>query len=323
MKRLSLLVAGAAGLAACSDAPVAPHSQEPASVTSQQKADAAPKAPAKMGPDADTPSVTTTELGGGVYMLTGQGGNVGVAVGPDSVLVIDDQFERMSAAILSAISDTTDKPISAVINTHYHGDHTGGNAKLAAAGATILAHDNVHKRMSETQRSALFERDTPPADISKRPHMTYSAQTTFHTTGQKARIIHTPSGHTDGDSIVYFSDANVIHMGDNFFNGLFPYIDTAAGGSLKGMIAAHQTALDLANADTQIIPGHGPLASKADLLGAQILLKNIRAKVQARIDAGDNLEAAIAADPLAGLEAYESFITKDTMVKAAYMSLNP
>lgn len=267
------------------------------------------------------PSVKTTELGGGVYMLVGQGGNVGVAVGPENVVVIDDQFARMSTAIMDAIAAITDKPISFMINTHYHGDHTGGNAQFRAAGATILAHDNVHKRMSETQRSALFNRDTPPADASKRPHMTYSAQTTFHANGQMAKVIHVPSGHTDGDSIIYFADANVIHMGDNFFNGLFPYIDTAAGGSIDGMIAAHQTALDLANGETKIIPGHGPLSSKQNLQDAQAMLKDIRSKVQGRIDAGDSLEAAIAADPLAGMESYESFINKDNMVKAAYMSL--
>jgi len=275
----------------------------------------------KPAPAADAPSVETTDLGSGIYMIKGQGGNVGVAVGPDTVLVIDDQFARMSTAILGAIADITDKPVAYMINTHYHGDHTGGNENFAAAGATIIAHDNVHKRMSKTQQSDLFDRETPPANPAARPHITFSDTTTFQTTGQKAKIHHVAGAHTDGDSIIHFEDANVIHMGDNFFNGMFPYIDTAAGGSINGMIAAHQTALDLSDEATQIIPGHGAMSTKADLVAAQNLLKKIRAQVQARINAGNSLEEAIAADPLKGMESYAAFIDKDNMVKAAYLSL--
>lgn len=307
--KFALMTGAAASLMACSqaDAPAA-----------NAQTDAKTETPAAA---ANAPSVTTTALGNDLYMIKGQGGNVGVAVGPDSVLVIDDQFARMSTAILGAIADITDKPVAYMINTHYHGDHTGGNENFAAAGATIIAHDNVHKRMSEAQKSDLFDRATPPSNPAARPHITFSDTTTFQTAGQKAQVIHVPGGHTDGDSIIYFADANVIHMGDNFFNGLFPYVDTAAGGAIDGMIAAHQTALDLSNASTQIIPGHGPMSSKADLKAAQDTLKSIRDKVQARIDAGDNLDAAIEADPLKGMERYESFIDKKNMVKAAYISL--
>lgn len=308
--KLALTASAAAALCACTGANDAPAANAQAEKPAE-----------KAAATSDALSVKTTDLGSGLYMIKGQGGNVGVAVGPDSVLVIDDQFARMSTAILSAISDITDKPVAYMINTHYHGDHTGGNENFAAAGATIIAHDNVHKRMSETQKSDLFDRKTPPSAVSARPHITFSDTTTFQTAGQKAKIHHVPGAHTDGDSIIHFEDANVIHMGDNFFHNMFPYIDTAAGGSIKGMIAAHQKALDLSNEATQIIPGHGPMADKADLQAAQNLLKKIRARVQARINAGNTLEEAIAADPLKGMESYAAFIDKDNMVKAAYMSL--
>lgn len=307
--KASLLAASALTLMACSQA------DAPAATAQDAKSADKPAAA------ADMPSVDTTSLGSNLYMIKGQGGNVGVAVGPDSVLVIDDQFARMSTAILDAIAVITDKPVAYMINTHYHGDHTGGNENFAAAGATIVAHDNVHKRMSATQKSDLFDRETPPSVLSARPDITFSDTATFQTAGQKTVVYHVANGHTDGDSIVHFPDANVIHMGDNFFHGLFPYVDTAAGGTIDGMIAAHQTALDLSNDATQIIPGHGKMASKAELLAAQTLLKDIRGKVQARITAGDSLEDAIAADPLNGLERYESFIDKNNMVKAAYLSL--
>ncbi|MEE9347724.1 MAG: MBL fold metallo-hydrolase [Robiginitomaculum sp.] len=289
-------------------------------------ADVNPKAQAEVQSDAtaqkpDAPAVTLTDLGNGLYMLEGKGGNVGVAIGPDKIAVIDDQYAVMSAALLTQIKALSGKPIAYMINTHYHGDHTGGNIAFSEAGAVIIAHDNVHKRMSQTQKSALFNRPTPPSDKAALPHLSYSEQASVHMDGQRAIIIHVKNGHTDGDSLVHFPDANVIHMGDNFFHGLFPYIDTAAGGSLDGMIDAHSKALSLANEATQIIPGHGPLASTDELRKAQAMLIDVRARVQARIDAGDDMGKAVSADPLAGLEAYVSFIDKDNMVRSAYASL--
>lgn len=266
------------------------------------------------------PEVVTTDLGNNVYMLQGRGGNVGVSVGDDGVIVIDDQFAEMAPALMAAIAKISDAPIKFMVNTHYHGDHTGGNAEFRKIGAAVVAHHNVHKRQSSKIENQLFGRTVEPVADNMKPHLTYSESATFHMNGGHVQVIYAP-GHTDGDSLIYFEDANVIHMGDNFFNGLFPYVDIDAGGSVKGMIAAHQTALDLANAQTQIIPGHGPMATATDLKAAQDLLKDVLSRVKSRIDDGQNLEAILADNPLKGYEKFESFIDMDKMVRIAFREL--
>lgn len=262
-------------------------------------------------------SVTTTDLGGGVYMLEGRGGNVGVSIGEDGVIVVDDQFDYMVPAILDAIGDLTDQPVSFLINTHYHGDHTGGNPAMAEAGATIVAHHNVHKRLNMDFYNPVFDRETK-ARPEASPHLTYGSDAVFHINGQETHLIHTPGGHTDGDTIVFFKQANVIHMGDNYFNGMFPFIDAGSGGSIDGMIGAHNKALELSDESTQIIPGHGPMASMADLTEARDLLVEIKGRVKPFIDQDVSVDDAIAADPLAGLEDYEAFINKERMIRSVY-----
>ena len=317
--KIALIGLSAAVLAACSnadaqqDAPKAEAAATPEKVEEKatKKAEAAP---------ADLPKITTTDLGGGVYMLVGRGGNVGVSIGDDGVIMIDDQFDNMSQPLMDAILQLTDQPVRFLLNTHYHGDHTGGNEAFGKSGASIIAHDNVHARMSTQTYNPLWDRTTQPSDPAARPVLTYSEDASFHMNGQTAYAIHTPAAHTDGDSIIYFSGADVLHMGDNFFNGMFPFIDTGAGGTVDGMIAAHETALNRTGEATKIIPGHGPLASRADLKAAQAALIEARDKVKARIAAGDNVEAAIAADPLAGMEDMEGFINKERMIRIIYAS---
>ena len=310
----SLLIGGSVlTLTACSQA----DAKQAATPTDEVKPAAAE---VKAEPAPDLPKIETTNLGGGVYMMKGRGGNVGVSIGEDGVIMIDDQFDNMSQPLKNAIAALTDQPVRFLINTHYHGDHTGGNEAFGENGASIIAHHNVHKRMSSDTYSPLWDRTTEASDPAARPVLTYSADATFHMNGQTAHAIHVPAAHTDGDSLIYFAGADVLHMGDNYFNGLFPYIDTGAGGTVDGMIAAHNIALEKITDATQIIPGHGPLASKTDLMAARDMLIDVRDKVKVHIKAGDTVDAAIAADPLAGMESFESFINKERMVRTIYLS---
>ena len=270
---------------------------------------------------ASNPDITTQELGGGFYMLLGPGGNIGVSVGDDGVFIIDDKFSRFADQIIGQIRAITDAPIRYVINTHYHGDHSGANAEMKDTGAVIVAHENVRKRMGMSFENKAFGRTVEAVDENLWPDVTYSENATFHFNGQTVHAIHTPNAHTDGDSILYFEEANILHMGDNFFLGLFPYIDVDGGGSLAGMIAAHERALEFVNDETKIIPGHGPLAVKADLIKTQDMLKIIQKRVEDEIARGATLENILKKDILADYAEYSSFIDKDTMVKISYRSL--
>ena len=270
-----------------------------------------------------TPSknIKIETLGKTFYMLTGPGGNIGVSTGDDGVFVIDDKFDRFGEEIIDVIQSLSSEPIRFVVNTHYHGDHTGGNSKLKATGATIVAHDNVRSRMGISFENKLFGRTVKATEPKQWPDVTFSENATFHMNGQTVNVIHTPNAHTDGDAIIYFTEANILHMGDNYFNGLFPYIDVDSGGSLQGMIQAHQVALDMINDETQIIPGHGPLAVKNDLKTAQSLLIDVQSRVKERMNKGENLDTIIAAKPLADYSSFSSFIDEEKMVRIAYVSL--
>ena len=283
-----------------------------------QKADTAEKPAAT---SQAKPDITTQDLGGGFYMLLGPGGNIGVSVGEDGVFVIDDKFARFADQIIGQIRAITDAPIRYVLNTHYHGDHTGANKEMKETGAVVMGHDNVRKRMGMTFENKVFGRTVEATDPALWPVLTFSETATLHFNGQTVRAIHTPNAHTDGDSIVYFEEANLLHMGDNYFNGLFPYIDIDGGGSLAGMIAAHQTALDMINDDTKIIPGHGPLAVKADLIKTQDMLKTIHSRVKEEIDKGASLDEILKKDLLADYSEYASFINEENMIKIAHRSI--
>lgn len=234
-----------------------------------------------------------------VYMLTGAGGNVGVSSGSDGLYIIDDQVKEVSGPLLGAIRKISDKPIRFVINTHYHGDHTGGNESIGKAGAVIVAQDNVYKRMSTDQASVFMNNVTPAYAKAALPVITFNDRVSFHLNGETAKVFHVANGHTDGDSIIYFEGSNVIHMGDMYFNGLYPYVDLDAGGSIKGMIEAAELALSLSNDGTRIIPGHGPLALTDDLRGYRDYLVQATANVQSLIDEGNDLQQVIAARPTA------------------------
>ena len=267
------------------------------------------------------PKIKTTDLGGGFYVLFGPGGNIGVSVGEDGVYLIDDKFANNAVEIIERIGEITDQPIKYVLNTHLHGDHTGSNVEMKAVGATVMAHDNVRSRMQTSYENKTFGRTVEAREADALPVLTFSDTATLYFNGQTVKSIHTPHAHTDGDSIVFFKEANIIHMGDNYFNGLFPFIDMDAGGHMDGMIAAHNTALALADGNTQIIPGHGPMSSKADLAAARDLLVDVRARVKAHMDDGKSLEQIIAAKPLSDLSKYASFIKEDGIITFAYKSI--
>ena len=243
------------------------------------------------------PEFSTFQLSDTVYMLTGVGGNVGISTGEDGLYIIDDQVRQVTGPLLDAIRKVSDKPIKFVINTHYHGDHTGGNEVIAGSGAVIIAHDNIRKRLSADQVNIFLKATTPAFEKAALPILTFNDQMSLHFNGETATAYYVAEGHTDGDAIIHFPVSNVIHMGDMFFNGRYPFVDLDAGGALQGMIVAAELALSMANESTRIIPGHGPLGMTEDLKNYRDLLLEASARVQTLIDQGMSLEQIITAKP--------------------------
>ncbi|WDI32119.1 MBL fold metallo-hydrolase [Hyphococcus flavus] len=280
-------------------------------------------APALAQRDFSDVEIKTTDLGAGVYMLEGAGGNIGLSVGEDGAFVIDDQFAPLADKIVAAIAEVSDKPVEFVVNTHWHGDHTGGNEEMSDLGAHIVAHDNVRQRLKEGM-SRDDGRVTPAAPEGALPVITFSHSMLFYWNGHDIRVWHPENAHTDGDAIIFFKDANIVHMGDVFFNGWYPYIDLESGGDMDGYISTHEKVLSKVDDETRIIPGHGPLASKADLQNTVDMLKEVRVRVQRMIDDGMSEDEVVAASPLADLDDEWSwqFINGERMTRMAYRSLS-
>lgn len=266
-------------------------------------------------------TIKTTEVVPGIYMLEGAGGNIGLSTGDDGAFIIDDQFAPLSERIKTAISAVTDNELSFLLNTHWHGDHAGGNENFAAAGAMIVAHDNVRKRLKEGRSG---ERAIAPAPEAALPVITFSDSISFYWNDHDIHIIHPDVAHTDGDAIVLFKDINVVHMGDVFFNGGYPFIDLASGGDLNGYIQAHTKVLSMIEDGTKIIPGHGALATKADLVRTRDMLIEVRSRIQTSIDAGMDEEAVVTAAPLKDLSETwgQGFIKDEFMTRTAFKSLS-
>lgn len=278
-------------------------------------------APAAAQRDFGDVEIAAVEVRPGIFMLQGAGGNMGLSTGPDGAFLIDDQFARLAGKIAAAIAEITDKPVEFLVNTHWHGDHTGGNEAFKERGAVIVAHVNVRKRLKEGLKRESGE--TPPAPEAALPVITFDDEISFHWNGDEIRVRHPDPAHTDGDAIIYFKNANVVHMGDLFFNGGYPFIDLASGGDLDGSIAALETALAGVNDDVRIIPGHGPLASKADLESYVEMLRDVRLRIRKLVDRGLSEEAVVKADPLMDLNEKwgAGFINGEAMTRAAYRSL--
>lgn len=240
--------------------------------------------------EMDDVQIRTEQVAPGIAVLFGRGGNIGVSHGVDGTVLIDDQFAPLTVRIQAAIGDLGADPVRFLINTHWHGDHTGGNENFGEAGALIMAHDNVRVRMVEGMDRGERGVVSPSPDPAL-PIITYHDGITLHLNGDTVQILHMHNGHTDGDSIIRWENANVIHMGDLFFTSrTFPFIDRQSGGSAQGLIQAANRVLEMADDETRIIPGHGPMATRADLLTYRDMIASITSQVQSAIDAGRSLE---------------------------------
>jgi len=268
----------------------------------------------------DDVKIKATKLADGIHMLAGKGGNIGVLTGPDGTFMIDDQFAPLTAKILAAIKAIGGDAPRFMINTHYHHDHTGGNENLGNKGVTIVSHDNVRKKLAEGATIKAFNKVIPPAAKAAVPVITFAQEMTFHLNGETIHVFHSPNGHTDGDSIIHFKTANVIHAGDLFFNGFYPFIDTGAGGTVKGVIAAADKMLALADGNTKIIPGHGPLADKAQLMAYRKMLETAQMRLGALKSSGKSAAEAVAAKPMADMETEWSkgFMSTDKWITIVY-----
>ena len=263
----------------------------------------------------ETPApVEHTEVADGIYMLHTIG-NVGLLVGDEYVVMIDDSLRQTGDAVVAKAEAIAGRPVDFVINTHVHGDHVGSNQTLADSGAIIVAHDNIRKRMQDDP-----ELNSGPGAL---PVITFSDEVTFHVNGQEAWVFHLPAAHTDGDAAILFREANVIAPGDIVFRGIFPYIDLDNGGSVAGYKAAMQKLIDMSDNDTKFISGHGPLGTRAGLLEDLAMLINAEAKVKALIDAGMDAEQIVSTNPLAIYhDQYNwNFITTERMTRTLIRSL--
>ena len=243
--------------------------------------------------DWDAVAITSEDLGGGIHVLFGRGGNIGLSTGQDGALLVDDQYAPLTDKILAAVRSITTEPVRFVINTHWHGDHTGGNENLGKAGSLIVAHENVRKRMNPAEFSDLVGRsDQAPPDAL--PVVTFGEGVTLHWNGLAIEARHQPSAHTDGDSAIFFRGANVVHMGDLFFNGAFPFIDVDSGGGIDGLIAAAERVAAATDDQTTIIPGHGPVTDRATLVRYGEALRQARERIGERVAAGQSEDDAAA-----------------------------
>ena len=269
--------------------------------------------------------ISIDKLSSDVYMLTGQGGNIGIYIGQKNVFMIDDQFDRLSDKIKAAIASLTNKPIAFLFNTHMHGDHTGGNANFNTDLTTLVAHDNVRKRVMAGQKKRLDDKNITVAYYNKMlPEVTFSEDITFYDDNETIMAFHVHNAHTDGDAMVYFVNNDVIHMGDTYFSGRYPYIDLKSGGSVQGFIDAHKKALLVISEETRIIPGHGRPSTKKDLENYVSMLEDLKTNILAAIKAGRSLQEVKSDNSISA--AYDSthgtgFIKPEVMRETFYKSL--
>jgi glyoxylase-like metal-dependent hydrolase (beta-lactamase superfamily II) len=267
--------------------------------------------------------IIATEAGPGIYMLTGKGGNLGVSIGNDGVFLIDDQFAPLTGKIRAAIAALSEQPVRFVLNTHWHPDHTGGNENMGGAGSVIVAHDNVRKRLSVDNFIAMFNMHAKATDKPGLPVITFSDSLSFHLNDNDILVRHVAHAHTDGDSVVWFRQANVIHTGDICFSGMYPFIDTGSGGSVDGYMQAIDTILTMADTNTVIIPGHGAILDRKELTSWRNMLQTVRDRIAAKIRAKATLEEIQASRPTAEFdERYGGgFINSESFVGMLYEDL--
>jgi len=275
------------------------------------------------GPDFEKVQIKTEKVAEGVWVLAGAGGNIGVSAGADGVFLVDDEWAPMTPKVKAAVAAISDRPVRFILNTHWHPDHSGGNKDLGEAGALIVAHDNVRLRLSTEQFIEAMGMKFPPSPAKALPVVTFNDAVTLHVNGDDVNAFHVPPAHTDGDAIVHFRRAGVIHMGDLFFNGMYPFVDLSSGGSFEGFITAADRALALAGEGTRIIPGHGPVGARADLRAYRDMLVTVRDRVKPLVQAGKTPAEVVAARPTPDLDAKwgQGFMKPDKFLEIVAQSL--
>ena len=273
--------------------------------------------------DENNVTIKTIKLTDSLYMLEGSGGNILVSVGQDGVFMLDHQFVPLTIKIKDAISKITDQPIKFVINTHWHPDHTGGNENMGEAGAIIVSHDNVRKRLSTEQFSDFFKRSVPPLSEKGLPIITFSDNMTIYQNDDEINIIHMDNGHTDGDSIVDFTNNNVIHVGDDFSDKTYPFIDISSGGTVDGLISSLKTISSIIDDETKVVSGHTGISNKTRVNEYANMLTDVRNKISQMITEGKSLEDIITLQPTSKYDKiyYDGKIKPEDFVTHMYQSL--
>jgi cyclase len=274
-------------------------------------------------PNFDTVTVKATPLRGGVFVITGWGGNIGLSTGNDAAFLVDDQYAPLTPKVLAAVKNVTSQPVRFVVNTHWHFDHTGGNENLGKAGALLVAHENVRRRMSTDQFIEFLKLDVKASPAGALPVVTFTDSITFHINGDDVVAFHVPPAHTDGDAIVYFTKADVVHMGDTFFLNTYPFIDTSTGGNVNGIIAAADRVLAMCTPQTIVIPGHGPAAACADVRTYRNVVATVRDRVRAEMQKGRTLDQIKAAGVSKDYDATwgKGFVPPDRFIELVHRSL--
>ncbi|MFT3766867.1 MAG: MBL fold metallo-hydrolase [Minicystis sp.] len=299
----------------------------PAAPAAPQPAAAAPESEPPPAADEQMAKVTikVQKVAGNIYMLEGAGGNIAVSVGPDGIVIVDDQFAPLAGKIQAALKGITDKPIRVVLNTHWHGDHTGGNAWFGRK-APVVAHENVRRRLAAGSPKIEMAGKTldarPPAPHEALPIITFQDKLSVHLNGEEIRALHVPSGHTDGDTVVFFTKSNVVHMGDDFVTYGFPFVDLTSGGSVKGMIAVLDRMVKELPADVKVIPGHGAVSTIADMKKLSAALKDCVKLIEAEVKKKKSLADIQKAKVLAKHEDLgKGFVSADAFIEVVFKEL--
>ena len=266
----------------------------------------------------DSVQIKTTKLTESIYMLEGAGGNIGVLVGNDGIIIIDDQFAPLTEKIKTALSKISSKPVKFVVNTHFHFDHAGGNENFGSQGAIILSHENARRRLTTDYFFEAFKETQKASSYEALPKVTFADSVTFHMNGETVHVFYAKNAHTDGDVIIHFKESNILHCGDVFVRYGFPFIDQGAGGSIDGMIRAIERLIAIANDQTKIIPAHGALSAKKDLIVYKNMLVTVRTRIADGIKQGKTLQQIADSDPMKG---YIVIVDKWFFVQSIYNSL--
>ena len=274
--------------------------------------------------DIEHVQIQAQQVNGYVYMLTGAGGNIGVCIGDDGIFLIDDQFAPLTEKIKTAVAKLSNKPIRFVVNTHWHPDHTGGNENLGKMGAILVAQQNVYARLSTEQFLKLFNSVIPPAPKEALPVITFMTEILFHLNEEEIYIEHLENAHTDGDAVIHFRKNKVIHMGDLYFNGMYPFIDLSSGGSIDGVIRAGERIVATLDSETKIIPGHGPISEKAQLEEYVKMLKTIRERIFQQIQEKKTLAEILGSKPTQDLDEIwgKGFMKPEKFIEIVYNDLH-